>query len=29
MTDEQRMDKLQAAEKMLPKGRPVYNLKLS
>ena len=29
MTDEQHMEKLQAAEEMLPKGRPVYDLKPS
>ena len=29
MTDEQRIKKLQATEEMLPKGRPVYDLKPS
>ena len=29
MTDEERMKKLQATEEMVPKGRPVYNLKPS
>ena len=29
MTDEQRIQKLKAAEEMLPKGGPVYDLKPS
>ena len=29
MTDEERIKKLQATEEMLPKGHPVYDLKLS